>query len=70
MSLKMNREAYEKMIDEDIEALNMRMPDSLEKDHIVCVLKDSINTYYEPQKEKVEIPSLAIIQFTDFKYKN
>ena len=41
MGMMINREAYQKLIDEDIEWL-MKQPRSLERDHIVSVLKNSV----------------------------
>ena len=38
MGMMINREAYQKLIDEDIEWL-MKQPQSLERVHIVVVLK-------------------------------
>ena len=37
MGMMVNREAYQKLIDEDIEWL-MKQPRSLERDHIVSVI--------------------------------
>ena len=37
MEMKVNREAYQKLIDEDIEWLS-KQPRSLERDHIVSVI--------------------------------
>ena len=44
-----NREAYQKLIDEDIEWL-LKQPRSLERDHIVNVLKNSVEWVYGKEK--------------------
>ena len=44
-----NREAYRKLIDEDIEWL-LKQPRSLERDHIVNVLKNSVEWVYGKEK--------------------
>lgn len=45
--MKLNKEAYSKLIQEDIKKLENYFPnDSLEKKHILGVLEDSINFYY------------------------
>ena len=40
-----NKEAYQKLIDDDIEWL-LKQPRSLERDHIVSVLKNSVERLY------------------------
>ena len=49
MGMKVNREAYQKLIDEDIEWL-LKQPLSLERDHIVNVLKNSVEWVYGKEK--------------------
>ena len=49
MGMKVNREAYQKLIDEDIEWL-LNQPRSLERDHIVSVLKNSVERIYGKEK--------------------
>ena len=44
-----NKKAYQKLIDEDIEWL-LKQPRSLERDHIVSVLKNSVERIYEKEK--------------------
>ena len=44
-----NREAYQKLIDEDIEWL-LKQPRSLERDHIAIVLKNSVERVYGKEK--------------------
>lgn len=41
----LTRKAYTKLIDEDIEWLEQNTPPCLERDHIIFVLKESINMY-------------------------
>ena len=49
MGMKVNREAYQKLIDEDIEWL-LKQPRSLERDHIISVLKNSVERLYGEEK--------------------
>ena len=49
MGMKVNREAYQKLIDEDIVWL-LKQPRSLERDHIVSVLKNSVERIYGKEK--------------------
>ena len=49
MGMIVNREAYQKLIDEDIEWL-MKQPRTLERDHIVSVLKNSVDRLYGKEK--------------------
>ena len=49
MGVMINREAYQKLIDEDIEWL-LKQPQSLERDHIVSVLKNSVERIYGKEK--------------------
>ena len=46
MSIKMSKEAYEKLIKEDLDYLNEHCPDSLELDHIKIIVCSSIDWYY------------------------
>ena len=43
------RESYQKLIDEDIEYV-LKQPRSLERDHIVSVLKNSVEWVYGKEK--------------------
>jgi len=52
MSMTLNRAAYEKLIEEDIAEL-MKLPQSLERDHSIGVLRESIKLQYD------EIPGKA-----------
>lgn len=45
MGMRINRESYERLIQEDIAWLNT-MPHTLERDHIIDVLEDSTNRIY------------------------
>ena len=49
MGMMVNREAYQKLIDEDIEWL-LKQPRSLERDHIVSVLKNGVERIYGKEK--------------------
>lgn len=46
MSIKLNKESYEKLIKEDLDYLNEHCPDSLELDHIKLIVYSSIDWYY------------------------
>jgi len=48
---RMNRKEYERLIEEDIKWLRENTKPQLERDHIIEVLKDSINQYY-PQSSQ------------------
>ena len=49
MGMVVNREAYQKLIDEDIEWV-IKQPRTLERDHIVSVLKNSVERLYGKEK--------------------
>ena len=49
MEMMSNREDYQKLIDEDIEWI-LKQPRSLERDHIVSVLKNSVERIYGKEK--------------------
>ncbi|MEQ2409035.1 hypothetical protein AAAU27_13230 [Bacteroides ovatus] len=51
MSIKISKEAYEKLIKEDLDFLNEHCPDSLELDHIKVIICSSIDWYY-PKRDK------------------
>lgn len=46
MSIKISKEAYEKLIKEDLDFLNEHCPDSLELDHIKVIICSSIDWHY------------------------
>ena len=48
MSTKMTRAGYLHCIRQDVAAIETQMPDSLERDHAIAVLKDSVTFYYPP----------------------
>lgn len=52
MSMILNRAAYEQLIEEDILEL-MKLPKSLERDHAIAVLRESVKLQYD------EIPGNA-----------
>ena len=52
MGIQLNEQAYQKLIDENIEALEKYMPKySLEKKHIIEVLKWSVTQIYHNNKK-------------------
>ena len=46
MSIKISKEAYEKLIKEDLDFLKEHCPDSLELDHIKVIICSSIDWHY------------------------
>lgn len=53
MGTKLNEKAYQKLIDENIEALEKYMPEhSLEKKHTIDVLKWSVKQIYHRGQDK------------------
>jgi len=51
MGIQLNEQAYQKLIDENIKALNKHMPEhSLEKKHTIEVLKWSVKQIYHSGK--------------------
>ena len=47
MVLKLNRNAFEHLIKEDVEWLEKETEDCLERDHIIKILKDCSRFYYK-----------------------
>ncbi len=71
MSIQLNRESYQKLIDEDIQALNSYMPEhSLERKHIVEVLKWSINQIYGTQRKVIAVISYDVQDFLNWRKEN
>ena len=46
MSLTLNRAAYERLIEEDVAEI-MKLPRTLERDHAVAVLRESVKLQYD-----------------------
>ena len=46
MGFKLSKYQYQGLIEVDIDSLKELMEDCLERDHIITVLKDSVNYYY------------------------
>lgn len=46
MSMTLNRTAYERLIEEDIAEV-MKLPRSLERDHVIAVLRESVKLQYD-----------------------
>lgn len=46
MAGKVNRHAYQTMIDQDVAWLES-MPRTLERDHAIMIVKDSVRAYYD-----------------------
>lgn len=51
MSSRLTRAAYTDLINEDIEWL-LRMPRSLERDHVLMVLKEAVRYEYGPERKE------------------
>lgn len=72
METQLNKESYQKLIDEDIRALEEYMPKySLEKHHIVDVLNWSVGEIYNKGKEVVQVvicnhPSENQVDYHDY----
>ena len=54
MGTKMNEEQYRKMIALDIEFLK-QLPDTLERKHIVSILKESVEMYYSCEGDPADL---------------
>ena len=52
--IRMNRKAYERLIEEDIKWLCENTKPRLECDHIINVLRDSINMYYGKPEKRIQ----------------
>lgn len=46
MSTKLTRSAYEDLIEQDVARVEKEMPDSLERNHVIGVLRHSVEHYY------------------------
>lgn len=49
--IQLTRKSYVEIINQDIDWLMKNTTPSLERDHIIKVLQDSVNTYYEEPDE-------------------
>jgi hypothetical protein len=55
MPTQLNKHTYQKLIDQDIKELEKYMPNnSLEKNHIIDILKWSVNEIYNKQHSYIE----------------
>ena len=59
MTLKITKEEYTKLIEEDLEYLRKHLPDNQISDHIKLVLRNSIDMHYPPQ-DKLTLKSVEI----------
>jgi hypothetical protein len=46
MGIKLNKESYQFLIDEDIKELKKSMEDTLVRKHIIAVLEESVKFHY------------------------
>lgn len=70
--MKINKTAFKKMIQEDIEAIKMHFPrdvDKLEKEHIIQILNESVDFYY-PKQEDRERDKTILREYTRFLREN
>jgi hypothetical protein len=51
MAFKLNKAAYQKLIDEDIKAVRASSCEALEREHIVDVLRHSVECYYPSKRD-------------------
>ena len=57
MSIQICREAYQELIDGDLQWL-LKQSESLERDHIEAVLRKSVINYYTERENKYEMGML------------
>lgn len=57
MAFKLNKAAYQKLIDEDIKAVRTSNCEALEREHIVDVLRHSVECYY-PEKRTDQLAEI------------
>lgn len=53
MGTTMNKQAYQKLIDENVEWL-LQQEKTLERDHIISIVKNSVTFYYEGLERQIE----------------
>lgn len=46
--MKINKSSYQKLIDQNIDWLKTNTTDTLERQHIILILEQSVNMYYPP----------------------
>jgi hypothetical protein len=63
--MELNRESYAQLIEQDIQVIENTMPDSLERKHIIGVLKASVEKYY-PKAELDTIKEVIDVFGVDF----
>jgi len=59
MGTKMNKESYQKLIDEDLEWLNQQ-PRTLERMHIADIVKESIDFHYPKPVDNLPISGVVV----------
>lgn len=64
MVLKLNKAAYQKLIDEDIAAVRASNCEALEREHIVDVLRHSVEMYYPTRDPDTQVEKIAAFQWT------
>ena len=58
MSIKLNKDSYQELIEQNIEWLN-KQPQTLEREHIKKIVLDSINFYYPKQGQTLHLDSVS-----------
>jgi hypothetical protein len=61
MVLKLNKAAYQKLIDEDIAAVRASNCEALEREHIVDVLRHSVEMYYPTRDPDTQVEKTWLI---------
>lgn len=57
MSMKLNRAAYQQLVDEDLEWLS-KQPRTLEREHVIQIVRQSVDREY-PEHDPAELDRLA-----------
>lgn len=56
MSIKLDKKAFEKLIEEDIYAVRLHFPShSIIRDHIIAILSESIKFHYPEQSRQAAV---------------
>ena len=61
MSCKLNRAAYQKLVDEDVEWL-LAQPRALERDHVIDIVKESVGYYYDHAQLAAQSAQIETLQ--------
>ena len=64
----MNKEIYTEMVEKDIERVLNEMPQSPERNHIIDILKGSINTYFPKTVKTLDVSKTGKFVIIDFRF--